>query len=197
MSVGRLGRTRLLGLPYSARVSQWMARGFIQSLQTGTIAIINGSVSGTATLSPAVRPENAWLIPMGYTSTEAAGALTDFNALITLTNATTVTGTRTGNTQLLTPRFAMLEFVPGVIRSIQYSSATLTAVASAAATISAVVAAKTIVTPLGFSTNAGGGGIAGSQCDLDVQLTNTTTVTVTGNNSANTYTVGFVVVQFY
>jgi hypothetical protein len=174
-----------------------MAHGFLQSLQTGTVAITNGNATATASLSPAVNVNNAWLIPMGYTSTEAAGALTDFNAFITLTNATTVTGTRTGTTQLLTPRFALLEFVPGVVRSIQYGTVVLTTVASATATIAAVMAAKTIVTPLGFSTNAGTGGIAGSQCDLDVVLTNPTTITVTGNNSVNTYTVGFVAVELY
>lgn len=196
MSTGRLGRTRLTGSPLAARVSQWMAHGFIQSLQTGTIAILNTSATATATLSPAVAVANAWLIPMGSTSTEASGALTDFNARITLTNATTITGTRVGTTLSLTPRFAVLEFVPGVVRSIQYGTVALTAVASATATITAVVAAKTIVTPLGFSTNASAT-IAGSQTDLDVVLTNPTTVTVTGNNSANTYTVGFVAVEFY
>ncbi len=190
-------RFALTGAPFSARVAQWTQRGFIQSLQTGTAPIANGAATGTGTIV-SVNVNNTWLLPMGLTSTEAAGVISDYNARITLTNATTVTATRTGTPagSSTTPRFAVLEFVPGIVRSIQYGTVTLTSVASNTATITAVVTAKTLVGYLGAQCNASSG-IAGSQFDLDVQLTNATTVTVTGNNSVNTWIAGFVVVEFY
>lgn len=81
--------------------------GIIKSVQRGTITIANGTVSNTATI-PAVNTAKSSLTYLGAQFT--AIAVTDYRARLALTNGTTVTATRIGNTDAITVGYEVVEW---------------------------------------------------------------------------------------
>ena len=152
-------------------VSLWGASSLVASVQTGTIAL-NASPNVTATIT-AVNTANAVIVFGGF-SVNNATANTSFSVYVTLTNATTVTATTVGTGNDRVVAFTVIEFMPGVIRSVQGGTITLAGVASNTATITSVNTAKSYVAYLGMSTN-----VAEDQTLPRVVLTNATTVTAT------------------
>lgn len=193
-------RERQLGSLLGGRVSQWMSRAIVKSLQVGTAQIANGATTGTGTLSTAVVVANTTLLWMGQQGSDTSGNENDFLSYITLTNSTTVTSTRTGSGAFTcTPKFLAIEFQPGVLKSCQYGTILLSGVVSNTATITAVDITKAAPLFLGNTTNrnSGSGAITGQEWDIDLSLTNATTVTATHGVGLGVMTVSFVIPEYF
>lgn len=179
------GNRPLLGSTLFSRVGQWNQGSIIKSIQTGSIDL-NGANSNTATIT-AVDVSNALLLGNNYSNASVLKTSTKNFASITLTNATTVTATRTDNDAAAMPvLFTVLEFQPGIFKSIQYGNT------GVSTTITAVNTAKSVVWNLGFL-----GALAGDTIGTEwrsIVLTNATTVTVAGAGGG---ALSFVVAEFY
>jgi hypothetical protein len=189
-------RSRLLGSALGSRIAQWTQRGFIRSIQRGTVTI--GAVtSATATIT-AVDMANSVLLYGGFQNDVAAAAYDQLFPRVELTNATTVTAVKTtaANTEIIA--FEVIEFYPGVLRSVQRGVISSAGVATNTATITAVTVAKASVVTLAWTGVASGGGGEMQQTTAHVVLTNATTVTLTrGSAVAGSLVGGYQVVEFY
>ena len=174
----------------------WQRNGLIQSTQQVTVTIANGQTSGTATIT-AIDTTRTSLIWGGSSTTRNAtyDGQQDLCGC-TLTNSTTVTATRSGTTNDLIVQVSVVQWKPGVTRSIQYGSIALgNGVTSNTATITSVTTANAACHFLGLTHGAASASHTVSFGD--VTLTNATTVTSTRNtSSANTCTVYFCVTEF-
>lgn len=156
----------------------------IQSIQAGTITVNSATASGTATIT-AVDTTRSAVLWLGQTTTNASTSPASYQTGTTLTNATTVTATR-GNgasTGILTVGYVVVEFRPGVLRSVQqYNYNTSSASSSYTQAINAVDTRNSVI----FF----GGSYANSTSELvffaSVVLTNSTTVTMTRNGTTTT-----------
>lgn len=185
----RLGpRTRLLGSGASARVSQWFQRSVVRSVQRGTIAI-TGATSNTATITSVdVGNSRLRLLSSNYNAT---GSARQALVRIALTNATTITATVNTSpaAETCTASFEIIEYWPGVIRSVQRG----TIAVAGTATIAAVNTAKAELDYLGCEDNSPS---IAFNLQTYVVLTNGTTVTAfPGTNSAQV--TGFQVVEWF
>ena len=79
----------------------------VKSVQTGTILMI-GVTSNTATIS-SVNTAKSVVLFGGWTTDNTSGTLT-FAPYLTLTNATTVTATRSNTSNTTTVSYTVLEF---------------------------------------------------------------------------------------
>lgn len=181
-------RAVLTGSAHSSLVSQWTQRGFIKSIQRGTITL-TGVSTNTATVT-VVDVNNATLRWLGQTYNTAADFASQAFIRIDLTNATTVTATAGNTASTGTVNFELVEYVPGILKSVQRG--TIAVATTATATVTAVTVAKTQVDQLGWSTNQGA---ASSAAVASVVLTNATTVTATA--VIGTQTIGYQVAEFY
>lgn len=177
-------------------VTAWTQGTIVKSVQYGTITIGNTSLTGTATITTVV-PTNALVFFLGLVHQEAADGISVPFSYLQLTNATTVTATRAiqPGAGAATPviGFCVLEFLPGVIRSIQKGTVTLNAVTSNTATITAVNVAKSILL-YGFESSDQN---LVTDALARITLTNATTVTMTRNNNTGVVVGAFTVVEFY
>lgn len=178
-------------------VGSWLGGSSVQikSIQYGSIAL--GAVaSGTATIS-AVSLADSVLISLGSQSAHLEAI--QFCGRIALTNATTVTLTRVGTTDVsMVHGFAVLEFQSGVIRRRGQGTITIPDAAnSATATIGAVTMAKTMLLNLGQSFNTTGTQPS-TYWDCRLALTDATTITASrgGNTAGLNPTVGYYFVEF-
>lgn len=183
---------RLTGSALSSRVCQWTQRSIVKSIQRGTIAI-TGATTGTLTIT-AVNTSNARIRFLGCSANLNVVDGTKYFARIDLTNSTTITATVNASpgANTLTVGVEVTEYWPGVIKSIQRGTVTVTGAANTA-TITTVNTAKTEFDYLGFSdtdTSNNNGVIPYAV------LTNATTVTAT-NVVAVAATIGFQAVEFY
>jgi hypothetical protein len=189
-------RSRLLGSALGSRIAQWTQRGFIRSIQRGTVTI--GAVtSATATIT-AVDMANSVLLYGGFQNDVAAAAYDQLFPRVELTNATTVTAVKTtaANTEIIA--FEVIEFYPGVLRSVQRGVISSAGVATNTATITAVTVAKASVVTLAWTGVASGGGGEMQQTTAHVVLTNATTVTLTrGSAVAGSLVGGYQVLEFF
>lgn len=166
----------------------------IRSVQRGTITIAGASTSNTATIT-AVNVNNAVINFLGATVAGTENA-DHAHARVTLTDSTTVTATKgagSGGADDVVVSYEVIEYVSGVIRSIQRGTIT-TAAGTATATITAVNTAKSAVNYMGFTTT--------STTNPDphtylprLDLTNSTTVTATA--TATDAIVGYQVVEWW
>ena len=154
-------------------VALWGASSLIKSIQTGT-ANTNASVTGTATIT-AVDLANSIILYGGDSQGNANPNLVVVFGHMALTNATTVTATQSGNFNA-TFAFTVVEFLPGVLRSVQSGTVTQTST-STATTILSVNTAKSMVMFLGQV--AGSGAPNSDTLVMKYALTNATTVTST------------------
>lgn len=178
-------------------VSQFVGKGVFRSVQAYTVTIANGSATNTATLSPIVVAANCILIPTGSTYSNATDPDSSrFLGYVTLTNGSTVTGTRITNSQGLTLSGIALEFQPGVLKSVQYGTIAITnTLLTNTATITAVNTARAWPICLGVDTNDVNGYAANFAANLT--LTSATVVTLTRLGSVGNVTASFCVPEFY
>lgn len=175
---------RMTGAGYTARVAQWLQRSLIKSIQRGSITIANGQVTGTGTIT-SVSTGNTRLIYLGESHGASETNSSRRRSRITLTNATTVTATRSDSGGTETVLFQVTEYWPGVIRSIQLGT-----VANTTAAINAVDPTKATIDQLGWLTAQTDG-----DCGASVTLTDATTVTGVAQGSGTTS--GYQVIWWY
>jgi hypothetical protein len=194
MGVGAVHRTRLTGNLTDSRVSHWLKPTGVKSVQKFSI---DTSATTTATIT-AVDTGNSYVQWTGSTST-VAGTVNRETGRVVLTNSTTVTATESTDATIVIHGI-VVEYWPGLIKTLQVGTVTLTGAATATATITTVNTAKAILIPEGYSGNIGDAAQHG-QSFYSLDLTNATTVTMTaGVNlgaSGITSVFGFTVVEFY
>lgn len=164
----------------------------VKSVQRGTIALNATSVTATIV---AVNLSNA-LVFASYQDLGGVNAA-DRNAVrVELTNTTTVTafyGAVSGNSANVS--WEVIEFMPGLFRSIQRGTATTGAGTTTTATITAVNMAKTFVHNLGFTSTSTTLLNLGATSSRWV-VTNATTLTF-DTGGATDATAGFQSVEFF
>lgn len=156
-------------------VSLWGQSSLIKSIQRGTIVIGSGATSNTTTIV---------VVDMGNTELRYLGCTCDTNnvtaaignASLVFTNATTLTITRiTADTMTVTVSYEVIEYVPGILKSVQRG----TVAGNATATITNVNTGKAFISYLGetmtnFLAN-------NNQTNMNPYLTLTNATTITGN----------------
>lgn len=169
----------------------------IQSIQAGTILMAGGVGSNTYTLPTAVVMANAAIIWNGVQTSGASSSTWGRNMCrLSLTGTTTVTANRDQSaSDSLTVAFTVVEFVSGVVNSIQPGTIPITAGnTSNTGSLSPSVGANAFVLYVGASTANGGLSYGGSQ--VGVQLTSSSLVTATLSGTyTSTVTVGYIVVD--
>lgn len=196
-------RHKLTGSALSSAVAQWTQAGFIKSIQQGTVTLSNVNTN-TATLTTSVVPANSVIVYVGLASNGAGGSVAGGPGMarVTLTDATTVTATRSngaGSGDVTTAGFVVIECVPGVIKSVQRGTVTIASGAlSNTDTLSTPVnTLKSFLVWVGQSNDSDGGSNYGDYANR-LTLTNATTVTSTrGTTGAYAIVSGYQVVELY
>jgi len=173
-------------------VSLWGASSLIQSVQRGTIVIAALGTTNTATIT-AVNLANTRLVYDGHTCVTNNVTAAIGNAYVQLTNATTLTATRnTASTDTVTVAYEVLEYAPGIVKSVQRG----TVVNGTPATITAVNTAKSELDYLGFiSTNTVPNN---NQTTINPYLVLTNATTVTGEQAlVSSSTSSYQVTEFF
>lgn len=177
----------------SGMVSLWGASSLVQSIQRGSITIAAANASNTATIT-SVDITRSRLRILGYSNNNAVAAPASSSIRLALTNATTVTATRitTGASDAVVD-YEIIEYLPGVVRSIQRGIITLLSATSVTATVTSVNTAKTELDFLGCTVTANV-----DTCFARLSLTNATTVTANrSSGAANETVVGYQVVEWF
>jgi hypothetical protein len=181
--MNRRGQDRTGPLGGSGLIAQWGAPSMIRSVQ-----YISGTVTGasTALTITAVSPENSIAIANGDSTTYAGISIGAWTYGARVTAATTVTVTR-GNWVGETAEICVIEFAPGVIRSIQTGAMTI-GLGSTAQT-AAVTTVNTAKALLLWQPYSGGDTISTNDViGVRATLTNSTTITATRYASSASYT---------
>ena len=156
-------------------VSTWMRQGVIRSIQTGSIDL-NNVTSNTAPIN-VVNLANTVLISLGSRHNLGSSVSQTCTYHLQLTNSTTVTATRfTSDANTFAVGYAVVEFLPGIIRSVQSGTIELNGSTSNTFPITAVNTAKAFVIHLGTRYNTVAAANV-NQRDSILTLTNATTVT--------------------
>ena len=199
MSSFRYGqRTRMLGSVFFSRVGQLTQRSLIKAIQRGTITLANGQATNTATITSVVTG-NTRLVYCGNNSTNAGGGGTGTSPCfvrIDLTNATTITATRIDSVDPAIVSYEAIEYWPGVLRTVQRGTVVATAAVSGTATLGTTLQTITKATldVLGWNANTT---LSADNFLGYVDLTNTTTVTITRIGTNNNLTAGYQVCEWY
>jgi hypothetical protein len=122
----------------------------IKSIQT--VSITTSTVSATATIG-AVDPNNTILIWNGFTTNQIGTSEPSAFCYISLQDSTTVKVQKIGGTDSITIPITVIEFWPGVIKSVQRGTISWTGSISATATIAAVDVTKSTVMFCGWGDN--------------------------------------------
>ena len=193
--MNRRGANRTGPLGGAGMVGLWGASSFITSVQYGSIAGFGTSnLTATATIS-AVDTSRAFVVWLGSNN----GGVDDFSLLarVALTNSTTVTGTRErqDGANGTTVNFVVVEFLPGIIRSMQVVYGSLLSTASPTASITAVNTSKTVLLPVGRVQTYAGGAVSYTAMPTST-LTNATTVTWAAGSSGADVRIYSLVLEF-
>lgn len=188
-------KTRGVGpLGGSGLIAQWGASSLIRSVQYGLVRVNASTASGTATIT-AVNTANAVLMYLGM-SQDYVTDNANIDAHVVLTNSTTVTATRNGAGpgNYLDVQFVVLEFAPGIVRSVQTGTIAMGGgQTSLTATITAINTATAMVA---YGHNMASTGDANASYSR-VTLTNSTTVTAARVTGTAGNTVAYSVVEFF
>jgi hypothetical protein len=178
-------------LPQQGAIAAWGAPSIIRSLQSG---ITNAAVpTVTATILPVV-PENCLLIYQGITSQYSSGLY--LSGRVELTNATTISILGAGNAgALINLAWTVIEFVPGLIKSLQAGVIDLGAAVSATATISPVNPDRCVLLWMGLITAQPD--TNGAAIWTRLAITNPTTITATRSLSSNATSSPWRLVEFF
>ena len=174
-------------------------RSLIKSIQSGTITIPINVVTNTSTVTGVVLA-NSVLLSLGWTHNSTGETNAGrYNLRISLTNSTTITATCYAAGPSSTPitSWMLVEFMPGVIKTRQEGTISLTTVASVTATVTAVTVKKSALFPIGWSGGQDPSIAEGASARLAV--TNATTITATkiGTSALAPMTVGYQLVEFF
>lgn len=124
----------------------------IQSIQTRSVTMATSATTVNDTIS-AVTMANAMIVWNGVFT--AISSESDYNYRLAMTTTTNVALTRTGtSTTTRTVKYTVLEFVSGVVNSIQRGTTAIASAQSADTSISTVNTAKSLMAWASFSTTA-------------------------------------------
>lgn len=167
----------------------------VKSVTPIAITIAAGSTSNTQTVS--VVAANSFIDWAGINAQGGNVVATTTWGSLVLTNSTTVTATRAVSdaSNSLTLYGTLIEFAPGVIKSMQIGSATMTAATSNTATITSVTTGNSAVVYNGTTFSSIANDFSHNVFCKNV-LTDSTTVTVSRQGNTGTVTVYFTVVEF-
>ncbi len=162
----------------------------IQSVQQYNTALTSNGTVSNATVS-AVTMANSILFYGGVHSSVAAFVSTFYRC--ELTGTTNVAMTRTGtSTSSKTPRWTLVEFVSGVLTSLQRGTTSISGATSADTTITGVTTGNALISVCGFSAT----GTTQDETQASAKLLNSTTVRGQKNTAAQTSTLAWTVVEF-
>lgn len=189
----RLG-TGIGPLGGAGMVGSWNASSLIASVQRGTFSFGTSDTTINTTINP-VDASRAIAIFTGTTNggVDAQGLLPRIQ-LTSNTNVQAVRGYQDGSNGATAP-WQVIEFIPGVIKSIQISNIYYIS-GSTTATITAVNTSKSVVMSTGYSRASAGSGTPSYAYQPYFILTNSTTVTG-GIGAAADITQLFTVLEFY
>ena len=193
---GTLGGAGMVGL--------WGASSLIKSVQYVSIAwVTNGATSGTATIA-AVDTAQSVCLPLSFTSpNNTANDVKSSFPKIVLTNGTTVTATiggLTGSALTVTVNAVVVEYAPGVLKSVQTGSIAVASATSNTATITSVDTSKSVLIHNMMTSDDANTGVAfrPDQIQHRLALTNATTITATrGTAGTVTVTVPFTIMEYF
>ena len=176
-------------------VSLWGASSLIRSVQRATITLGPAVGTATATIAAVSLPDSRLVLTGLYN----AGGDTNLYSVacrVTLTNATTVTAdvnsTGAGNREV---SFEVIEYAPGVVRSLQIGTYTTVASQTGTVAVTAVNTDKSILDNLGFTSNDATTTMANGV--FRQVLTNATTVDGKGYGTITRTAVSYQVVEFF
>lgn len=178
-------------------VGLWSASSLIRSIQAGTMtAVYPANATGTIA---AVDTANSIVYLLGLTQSNANNNYAVATGGVELTNSTTVTGYQSisGGADMVFS-FVVVEYHPGIVKSIQAGTIAVGGGASATATVTAVNTAKSMLVWRGFKMSTGAAPNTDAWATKTV-LTNATTVTanrVTAD-ALNNITAYFGLVEFF
>jgi uncharacterized protein YycO len=182
----------LTGSALDSRVAQFGQRSMIRSIQRGVVSANNTFATGTVTIT-AVDLNNT-VLSVSQDGDGVVGRWDTSTGTVVLTNATTITVTRTGTVDSLRTSYEVIEYWPGVIKSVQRGTITLASVGSNTATITTVNMNKSQMFDLRYSTTE----LASPQTiTTRLTLTNATTVTASRAVGTGTNVSSYQVVEFY
>ncbi len=173
-------------------VGLWNASSMIESIQYGTISIT--SLTATATIT-SVDASRSILIDLRQSNNWNGGTQPAYTSnTLVFTNATTITASRNASGGIVaTASFCVVQFAPGVVRSVQ--SGLMIGNSNQTATITSVNTAKSLVLSLGLEGDSGGRDDAFYG---RLTLTNATTVTLTrGVSNGSGMQAGYLVLEFF
>lgn len=165
----------------------------VDSIQQGSINITGATATDTIT---SVTTSRSAVVYNGHSTDDISALAQDTLATISLTNATTVTATRSNSASVVDINYVVIEFAAGVTDSIQEFSILIDDGSSATgtATISSVTTARSALFAGGVH---GTGSIEVNDGILHAQLTDATTVTATrASGSGDDPTILGTVVEF-
>jgi len=179
-------------------VGLWGANSLVESVQRGTITVGGSGATNTVTITAVDLSRTALIWGNVSAPNVLANGVTASTARVALTNATTITATQDGSGTSVdqTIPYQVVQFRPGVVRSVQRGTCAI----NTTATIAAVTPEKAWLNFLGISTNNGAAfnGTDPGTYKTRMVLTNATTVTqTTGTSAGQTVTASFEVVEFY
>ena len=196
----RRNRTFIGPQSMGGMVSLWGASSLIKSIQYGTVTIGDTQTTGTTTIT-SVNLANTFNLYGGHNSLSNSDGSTSPAMLmsrIELTDATTVTATRTtaDPTYGRSMPFCVVEMMPGVLKSVQRGSFTQAGANSNTVTITSVNTARSFLCHLGNQTSYPSP--SNNIYSSSITLTNATTVTGTvAAGGASNWLTGYTVVEFF
>lgn len=176
-------------------VGLWGASSLIKSVQYGT-ATATSSLTGTATIT-AVVLANSVVMYLGNRTTDTTSFIGRVQSRLDLTNTTTVTCTSRDAVATKTVSFAVLEFAPGMVKSLQTGTVNITTgELSKNATITAVDTNKSFLVWNNQDSNTAG---TNDQGYSTLILLNATTVQAQqgGVASGGNITTAYTVLEFF
>ena len=179
-------------------VPLWGASSMVQSVQSGSTNIAGNLATATATIT-AINTNNCVVFMAGNrTQGNASWNAGGYYPILTVTNATTLTMTRLdGGPYGIVVNWQIVEFAPGILKSIQRGTVAMVAVGSNTATITSVDTAKSIVLGQGATWYDNSSTQSLGATSVTMTLTNATTLTVNRDVSTVTWTQGYQILEFY
>lgn len=177
------------------------ASSLIQSAQKATLDCGASALTGTATIT-AVNVNNTILLRESvYSNFTTAIAGNATKARVTLTNATTLTATTQSISGTDVNQIVyVIEFVPGVLKSVQYGTVLCSnAASSGTTTITQVTINKSLLLFLGDSTDAAGAWSGLDQRHMNATQILNTDVQIRANRPGTSWDLynGFCVAEFF
>lgn len=180
--IGPQGMAGMVGL--------WGASSLVESVQYGTITV-GTSTTGAIT---SVDVSRSVVLILGISTSYSSPINQESAVRVALTNATTVTATRYDNSGTCIVSYVVMQFAPGVVKSIQQGTIVVSTTSNTGA-VTEVNVAKSVLIFAGHETNTY---LADSDGYGRVTLTNGTTITATrGSASAGTVTAAYQLLEMF